>query len=48
MTNLIALLADTARADTTNNPWHSSTAIALLVKTLKNYGALTTNYVLNA
>ena len=24
------------------------TAIALLVKTLKNYGAITTNYVLNA
>ena len=47
-TNLIASLADTARANTRNNPWRSPTAIALLVKTLKNFGALTTNYVLNA
>ena len=46
--NLIASFADTARATTRNNPWRSPIAIALLVKTLKNYGAITTNYVLNA
>ena len=46
--NLIASFADTARANTRNNPWRSPTAIALLVKTLKNYGTITTTYVLNA
>jgi hypothetical protein len=33
MTNLIASLDDTARANTRINPWRSPTALALLVKT---------------
>ena len=47
-TNLIASFADTARANTRINPWHSPTAIALLTKTLKTYGSITKTYVVNA
>jgi hypothetical protein len=35
-TNLIASLADTARANTRNNPWRSPMATALLTKTLRS------------
>jgi hypothetical protein len=47
-TNLIATLADTARANTRQNPWRSSAAISLLTKAIQGFGAITTNYVLNA
>ena len=47
-TNLIASFEDTARANTRNNPWRSSLASSLLIKTLKSYGTITTNFVLNA
>jgi hypothetical protein len=47
-TNLIASFADTARANTRNNPWRSPMAIALFTKTLQSYGAITTTFVLEA
>jgi hypothetical protein len=47
-TNLIASFADTARANTRINPWRSPQAIALLTKTLKNFGVITTAFVLQA
>ena len=45
---LIITLADTARANTRQNPWRSSAALSLLTKTLQGFGAITTTYVLNA
>jgi hypothetical protein len=39
--------ADTTRA-TRQNPWRSSSAISLLTKTIQGFGAITTNYLLNA
>ena len=46
---LVNSLADTARANTRQNPWRSSrSTLSLLTKTLQGFGAITTTYVLNA